>query len=46
MLFLQNKFEKGEKILYKNYFVLFTNFFVYTNKFYFVLKKNWLQNSL
>ena len=26
MLFLQTKFVKGNKILHKNYFVIFTNF--------------------
>ena len=39
MLFLQTKFVKGKKILYKNYFVIFTNFFLNNHLWIALLKK-------
>ena len=45
MLFLQTKFVKCKKILYKNYFVNFANFF-FINNFKCTFKKKFLTDSL
>ena len=39
MLFLQTKFVKGKKVLYKNYFVIFTNFFLNNHLWIVLFKK-------